>query len=263
MKEVSFNFSLTDFLAYLFPGTVTLVAIAGFLSLTPFKELLFTIKTDIFTGIILIALAYSIGVIISSLTINYESKFYEFILKLKRKKNDSSNESAASLSRPQPEIFETEIINAFNNTFKIKINNGEPGDKTSGQDVAAKWTSDHFFAARSLVREKIPTCSMAIERQSSLRQMRRNSIIPVLLLGITGIIAAVQGLFFDDENKAQNKQFLYWLLLFIAVFGTPWTIYSLIKRMMRNRERETREVCTGLLAFDCSRTEEKDTAQKN
>ena len=74
MKEDSFNFSLADFLAYLFPGTVALLAIAAMVRLSPFKELIIHMPSNLVTGLLLIGPSYFTGVIVSSLTYNLEPR---------------------------------------------------------------------------------------------------------------------------------------------------------------------------------------------
>ncbi|HEV7642426.1 MAG TPA: hypothetical protein VGO50_00665 [Pyrinomonadaceae bacterium] len=224
MKEVNFNFSLTDFLAYLFPGAVTLVAITGILCLTPYKYLLYQMPWDnILTSLLLIALAYLVGVIISSLT--------------------SNSETEKILNEIHPPNFEKEIKEAFEINFKTT------------ECEAKKWTSDHFFAARSLVRERMPACSAAFDRQSSLRQFRRNSIFPVRLLGIAGILTGLKGIW--DNPGPLNGDHIFkllccFILILISVFGWPIINRFLRDSRLTNRKREVREVCTALLALSKS-----------
>jgi hypothetical protein len=159
VKEYSPDLFFADFLAYLFPGTVTLIALAAAVSLSPFRRLLTGMSANVVTGFLLVALSYFAGTVISSLTYNLEARFRRHF----------------KLQDPRTEIpldsFRIEIQVAFQEIFGVEW----------GCSV------DHFYLARSLIRERMPSSMRVIDRQSSLRQLRRNSIIPTVLLGVIGV----------------------------------------------------------------------------
>src|SRR5436190_13802503 len=78
MKEDSFSFSLIDFLAYLFTGTMMILAFAALLRVSPFKYLFLEIPFNLATGLILIACAYFVGVTISSFMVSLEEFLFRY-----------------------------------------------------------------------------------------------------------------------------------------------------------------------------------------
>jgi hypothetical protein len=127
--------------------------------------------------------------------------------------------------------FEEDVMNAFNEIF------GDHG----------VWDCNHFYLARALIREKMPSCAAEIERQDSLRQIRRNSVLPVLFLGLAGVVAGVR-IFFTSQVDSR----FFWAVAFSlsSVVATVIITKTLVKNgMYGNRKREVREVCSGLLAY--------------
>lgn len=226
MKEDSFSFSLTDFLAYLFPGIIMLVAIAVLIRLSPYKYLLAEIPSNIITGVFLIACAYFVGISISSLM--------------------------GSLQKPLDKFFD-----AYNPTSEIPLTNFEDDVKKAFINIFGdhgEWSRSHLYLARTLIREKMPKCVSVIERQSSLRQIRRNIVLPVLFLGVIGIIAGIK--------MIVNAKQVGWgmSVILISSFGAYVIARTLIKNGTHaNRKREVREVCCGLVAYniELSRSEVK------
>jgi hypothetical protein len=217
MKE-SFDFSLMDFLAYLFPGTMMILVIAAVIRISPFKYLLYQIPLSFVVGVIMIACAYCVGVSISSAMASVEGLFLKYF-----RLSDPT-------ARVELEGFESDVIDAFAKVF---------GDRGS-------WSTNHFLLARTLVCEKMPRCAAVIERQASLRQLRRNIVIPVLCLGIVGTITGVK-VFLTSPNHR------YWgaFLIPVSLFSCYLIARGLIKNGMHsNRRREMREVCFGLLTYN-------------
>lgn len=215
MKESWLDFSLTDFLAYFVPGTVTLVALGAIVRLSPFKNVLTRLPLNLVAGLILIALSYFVGILVSSLTYNLDSK----LLKL------------CGLREPRAEIpletFHDDVSMAFRDVFRIE----------------KAWSIDHFYLMRSLVQEKMPAAWREISRQEALRQLRRNSIIPVLLLGTLGVYAG--GLAISDGFRPLGTS-----LILFAVTGVWMVVNKLVKAgLYSNRRRAARELCTALLVF--------------
>lgn len=217
MKD-SFDFSLMDFLAYLFPGTMMILVIALLIKISSLGQILYQIRLNFVVGVILIASAYCVGVSISSAMASIEN----FLLKFFR------------LSDPIETIplraFDEDVSKAFDNTF------GNHGP----------WSKDHFYLARTLVCERLPECAATLERQASLRQIRRNLVIPVFFLGIAGVVAGLRTIFTNP-----NRYFLGGGLIILSLAATYIVARALIKHGMHaNRNREMREVCSGLLVYD-------------
>lgn len=216
MKD-SFDFSLMDFLAYLFPGTMMILVIAVFIRISPFRGLLDHISLNLVVGIVLIASAYCVGVSISSAMVSIEAPLRKYF----------------HLSNPIERVplrqFENDVINAFAQTF------GDHG----------AWSEDHFYLARTLVCEKLPRCAATIERQASLRQIRRNMVMPVLFLGIVGAIAGLQTLLTTSDRVYRGA-----ILISMSLAGSYVVVRALVKNGMHaNRNREMRDVCSGLLVY--------------
>ncbi len=219
MKEEAFKFRIQDFLAYLFPGTIMILAVAAFLSLSPFRNVVVDIPLNLTTGLLLIACAYFAGISLSSLMAIVEKYFEKFF----------------GLTNPihslQLEGFEDDVMKAFNEIF------GDHG----------VWDCNHFYLARALMRERMPSCAAEIERQDSLRQIRRNSVLPVLFLGLAGVLAGAK-----TAITGHDITFVVWgaILVLVSILIAGLVTNTLVKNgMYGNRKREVREVCSGLLAY--------------
>lgn len=227
MQEDSFKFSLADFLGYLFPGVVALSAIAGLLFLSPFRQEVEKIPFNLVTGLVLIPFAYFTGVIISSLTYTFKDSLYKHY----------------QLTNPLDEIYpkecEERIRAAYKEVFKIN-------DEVT-------WSKSHFYVTRALIRENMPKCAAISDRQNSLWQIRRNGLIPIMLLGTTGLVAgakiAILNYFYD------RGVIVWWwgvILGFLSTLVAGAILRNLIKTgMYNNQKREVREVCSALMVFHC------------
>jgi hypothetical protein len=194
-----------------------LLAVSALIRISPYRFLLTEISLNLVGGLILAACAYIIGVAISSLMVSLEKPFNRFF----------------KLSNPtgiiQFEGFEENVKSAFKDIF------GDYGE----------WSKNHFYISRALVREKMPRCAAVIERQSSLRQIRRNSVLPVLFLGIVGALSGVRILLISVDQALWGAVVSLISLIVSYVIGK-----SLVRNgMHKNRKREVREVCCGLLAY--------------
>lgn len=227
MKEDSFKFSLADFLGYLFPGVIALTAIAGLVFLSPFRHEVERLSFNLVTGLILIPFAYFTGVIISSLTYNFDESLSKRYVK------------TDPLDQIHPKECEERVRAAYREVFKLE------GDVT--------WSKSHFYVARSLIRENMPKCAAISDRQNSLWQIRRNGLIPILLLGITGLVAGAK---ISILNYFYGRgEFAWWwgiILGLTSILVTGALVRNLIKTgMYNNRMREAREVCSALMVFHC------------
>lgn len=216
MKEDWLDFSLTDFLAYFVPGTVTLIALSALVKLSPFRSFLMALPSNLVTGLLLVGLAYFVGILESTLTYSLDQR----LLKLY-----GLDDPRASIPL---ECCAADVSEAFREVFQVeKI-----------------WSIDHFYLLRSLIQEKMPAAWREVSRQEALRQLRRNSIIPVLLLGSAGAYAGALAI-----STGGSRRFGICLILFSTV-----GVWVLLKKLARsglyaNRRRATRELCTALLVF--------------
>ena len=214
--DISEKFSLVDFLAYLFPGIVGTLGLYVLLLLTPLKPFLASLPKDITTGILLLALSYVIGVVLSGIV--------EIALKLraKRKAHVWIRDTI-----PVPG-FQQEVITAFKATF------GENSDRQ------VEWSASHFYLCRSTVFECMPALASFIQRQSSLRQLRMNLIPATAIWSAAGIGWGIQ--LITNDGLAWG----YTVAIGAAILWFP-LVGTILNRMNRNEEREVREVLTAFL----------------
>ncbi len=232
MKEISFNFSLTDFLAYFFPGIILVFGGVVFFKIIFFQPLTINVDVSLTTGLILAASAYFVGTINASLTPIIEKKINRFF----------------GLSSPlltiQLDGFENDVQTAFDEIFGTRN----------------FWSMDHFFITRALIQENMPKCAESSNRQSALRQARLNSLIPVLFYGLIGVTQGAKFLWIYGFKDTMT----FWGIGFIliSIFGSYIVIRQLVIRLGENRKREVREVYAGLLSFYYQSKYEKKLEKK-
>lgn len=209
MDNISNRFSLTDFLAYLFPGIFSLIGICVMLLLTPLKSILITLQIDLNITILFLVFSFILGVLMSGIA--------EILTFQIRHKNDT---------KIPVEGFEKEIEKAFNAIFVRK--------------KESKWTRQNFYLCRSMVMHYMPNESQVIQRQSSFRQFRMN-LLPALVIWIlNGVLWGLQ-IYFNF-----SIQWGFYLILATAIFGI--TIFLItINRMQNNDTREIRETLVAFL----------------
>lgn len=215
--EISDQFSLVDFLAYLFPGVVGALGLYLLLLLTPLGPSLISLPVDWTTGVLLLALSYVLGVILSG--------FAEIVVRFVAQRRSSV---WVKETIPVPG-FREEIESAFWATFG-----------GAGED-ASVWSVTHFHLCRSMVFEFMPGLAQWIQRQSSLRQLRMNLIPGVTLWLIGGVGWGI---------KVLSGGRSVWGCALIVGSVVLWflVVGAIVDRMERNEERETREVLTAFLA---------------
>ena len=217
MKESYMKFSFNDFLAYLFPGTVMLLSIIFTLLLTPAKQILVEIPYNFASGTIAVILAYFTGVIVSSFTYSFEDKIYKLL---------KHSDPIDSVQLPG---FEEKVKSTFDEVFG---NHGE-------------WGRNHFFISRSIIRELAPQAAEAAGRQNTLRQLRRNSIIPIWFLCLSGCLWGYHHAFLI--NHWLNHFWGVFLIITSVVSCVIITYFLIAVGMHRNRKREVREICTAII----------------
>jgi hypothetical protein len=208
--DISSRFSLTDFLAYLFPGIFFLTGLYFLLLLTPLKFSLqdFT-DLNLTAGILFLAVSFIFGVIISG--------FAEILTHSSRHKDD--------IQIPL-DGFEKDIRAAFSNVF------GKKGD--------FKWTRNHFYLCRSMVIQHMPYESQGILRQSSLRQLRMNMLPSIAMWLLTGLSWSFQ--FYRNDLTQWGIA-----LALLTIISGIIIILNSLNRMQNNDKREVRETLAAFL----------------
>lgn len=209
--DISSRFSLTDFLAYLFPGVFATAGLYLLLLLTPLETLLANLPTDLTAGILFLVLSYVMGVVVSGVA--------EILTHKIRHKNDGR--------LPQPLVgFEKDIKNAFFVVF--------------GGSKDFDWSRTHFYLCRSIVTQYMPDETPGIQRQSSLRQLRMNMLPSIIVWAFAGI---------GWGWKICSDQSELWgigLIVFSIACGIV-IFRIMLDRMQNNDEREVRETIAAFL----------------
>jgi len=215
--DISKQFSFTDFLAYLFPGIMSIFGIYFLLLLTPAQHLLSKVSLDITTGILFLVISYIMGVIFSGFSRNLVDLIEKFTKYEEVRKAIPFDD------------FRDEIIKAFQDIFEHT-----PESKSN-------WSKTHYYLCRSLVFEKMPTTGLRADRQSILALFRRNLVFPIFIWFIAGIAWSIS---FISNN------FFEWgiLLIIITILTSFFSITTTIDRLHGGDSRETREVLLGFLA---------------
>ena len=215
--EIISRFSLQDFLAYFFPGISAVLGVYLLLLLTPAKDFFTFTSIDLTLAILLSALAYTAGVILSGIS----EPIAMLILKAR-----AWEEPRASI--PLPEL-EEDILSALKDVLGI------------APESELRWSGTHFYLCRSLVQEAMPNCAQAVFRQVGLGQLRENMLAPILVwcaVGLAwGMRTAVSG------SKASGVVVVVGSLVLTLIF-----LASLTRKMHSSRKRAVREVCTAFLA---------------
>lgn len=215
--DISKQFSLTDFLAYFFPGLFSTLGLYLLVRLTPLSSSLNALPSDLTSGLIFLALSYILGVIFSG----FSMSLTEWMEKIQKHQD--------VWDTLQPEQFQEELLHAFRDVFN------------PGKENGIQWSREHFYLCRSLVIEKMPVVAQRAERQSSLRQIRRNLIFPILIWFIVGV---AWGLNTINQGKPDWGISLIILSALVSFF----TLWATIARMYNNEKREVRRFLIAFLA---------------
>jgi len=216
--DVSKQFSLTDFLAYFFPGLFATIGLFLLLLLTPLNNLLFSISIDIVTGTIFLVISYIIGVILAGF-----SGDVVFGLEKIRGGYKNPNKLIPILE------FQDEIIDAFKKVFG------------AGEKRKTSWSEWHFQLCRAIVLEKMPAVARRVERENSLRQLRINLVSPIIIWMLAGVGWGIWCILFSTKEWGI-------VLLVISLLVSLISLNRVLSRMYANDRREVREVLTGFLA---------------
>ncbi|MBI5952058.1 MAG: hypothetical protein HY865_10395 [Chloroflexi bacterium] len=207
--DISSRFSLTDFLAYLFPGVFTTIGLYFLLLLSPLKTSLANFPTDLNTGILFLVFSFIFGVVASGIA--------EILTQSIRHKNDTQIPLIG---------FEKDVKREFKSVF--------------GGKEEFKWTRTHFYLCRSMINQYMPNEMQGVQRQSSLRQLRMNLLPSMVIWIFAG---------FGWGLRIFNTSSEYWGILLITtsiILGI--VIFTItINRMQNNDEREIRETLAAFL----------------
>ncbi|MCI0555311.1 MAG: hypothetical protein L0287_30560 [Anaerolineae bacterium] len=207
--DISSRFSLTDFLAYLFPGVFAATGLYFLLLLTPLRTAMTNFPTDLNTGVLFLVFSFIIGVLVAGIA-------EIFTHRLRHKDDDRL-----------PLIgFEKDVRRAFKDMF--------------GGKEDFEWTRTHFYLCRSMVIQYMPNELQTIQRQSSLRQLRMNMLPSIVILIFAGI-----GWGWQVYN---NGTTLWGIVLIVTSIVLGATMFmTIVNRMQNNDEREIRETLAAFL----------------
>lgn len=158
------QFSVMDFLAYLFPGIFGTLGLFILLLLTPMKDTLLSIPLDFTTGLIFITSGYALGVFLSGFSASI-LRFIERVTKYQ----------SSWVSVLVSEFNVAEFANAFKGVFG------------SSSTTQFEWNKSHFYLCRAMVYEYMPNMAQYTQRQNALVVMRRNLMAPIGIWLFTGI----------------------------------------------------------------------------
>jgi hypothetical protein len=216
MDNIYNKFSLVDFLAYLLPGMyLLLVVLSGIHLLKPEFLMLRMNHAELPTAIVwlgsiaFLALAYLFGCFSSSFVLEIEAFLRRLAGKLTRK---NYGEEEKDLRLKMKELLEDQ--------FQLR----SAGDYPE-------------YIGRSIAYERTPACAPLLARQSSVRQLRRNCVVPTALLVLMLGYLSVQ----------YCAPFYYVSLAFAVLL-----LRQLVISSHSNRVSEMRETYTALLAL-CTR----------
>jgi hypothetical protein len=211
--EIEKSFSITDFLAYLFPGVFGTTSVFVILILTPLQPLISQIPLDIVTGVLFLAISYPLGVIFSGFSGAFIRVYNKITL-------TSTQRNIIPLTS-----FQVEVQSAFNELFHITDNRA--------------WSSEHYSACRALISQFMPAIDIDAQRQNALRQLRRNLVFPIILWFLTGLAWGRYLIY-------QNNELWGFTLVATSLIIALSSLITMLDRMHKNDQREMQKV---LIAF--------------
>jgi hypothetical protein len=229
-------FSIADFLAYLFPGMLSLSGLYVILLLLPIDASIPKPPDNLGFWVFLLGLSYIFGVLHASVT---DLFFREY----GREKRGDKNKGNIQI---KDEKLKMAVIDAFNSVFLDPPQRNIKGGKTttSEKDEVNNWNKYCYYICRSLVIEKMPLASSHGVREGAYRQLRMNLIIPLIIWGLAGSWWGIQ-------NWNQNIPPI-WIMgrivVFIAPIASILLIINLIIMMDIHEKREVREILSSFLA---------------
>lgn len=227
--ETIAKFSLTDFLAYLFPGAFGFAAIIIILNNYKLITVIFgdliklaenaQIFLAILTGSIGIAISYILGILFSGLLGTFE-QMVEDRSGINPFEHKYTWHLKAELINIMSTLGLSEILQEINKPETSNSNDKKKRNKL-GRNI--------FYILRAIVRAEDQNVTIHAERQSSLRQIRRNLVVP-LFLWAWALLPHI---------------YKSWISLLI--FGVFYLFFfaGIFYGTKRNRDFETRDYCLG------------------
>ncbi len=238
MEKIKFNFSLTDFLAYLFPGIGGLLGLWIIMRAIPTMQAWMAhLKLDFTTGIVVIALAYCFGVLSSSVV----SVLF----------STDDNDKMMKVENP----INNPLLLDFRDTLKDEF------EKKFG--CQEKWGKKQFYMIRAIIQQFSPEVVFIAERQNALRQLRRNIVLVTVIWAFALVLHSIKQLF--EQISVSNSVGIVFSVLgiiigvFFAVFGPK----RLKSGMIRNRAFEVRDYSLHFILLSKRGCLKKLTEQKH
>ncbi|MCB9134395.1 MAG: hypothetical protein H6636_03145 [Anaerolineales bacterium] len=241
--EIFNVFSIADFLAYLFPGVLSLSGIYAILLITPLKNFLPS------PGVIglggwaaFLFLSYITGVLIATVT---DTFFRERPKSLRRKQNKGSIQI-------HDEKLKAEVLEAFNET--ILSPKGGANKKTDRSSAPSEWNEYCYYVCRSLVTEAMPRAAANGLREGAYRQLRMNLIGSILIWGVAGVLWGLflliqpGSIYIINGNNVIIAKGWSGSLVALSISLPIYLVAKLVTMMDKHERREVREILTSFLA---------------
>jgi hypothetical protein len=214
--EVSVDsFRLSDFLAYILPGATALAGGWSVDAVWAWPDV-YVPTSDALSVSLAFAVSYVIGMLCSSL-----SPLREWT----DPTGDANDQYVLSIDCPVTR-------KAFLDAYAVL---------TGEYIVEAEWNKDRFFVCRSMLRELSPDTWSFAFRQSLIRQLRYNSVWPVLIWAAAALSVPIR--------LMKSAPIIASLAALCTLLLTWFVIRGLARSAAGNIRRETREVCFALLAL--------------
>ena len=241
--EVLSLFTIADFLAYLFPGVLSLSGIYAILLLTPFQHFLQPPK-DIGIGgwLAFLFLSYITGVLIATVT---DTLFRERPKSLRRKQNKGNIQI-------HDDKLKAAVVEAFHDT--ILAQKGTTARKTNKSIAPLEWNEYYYYVCRSLVTEAMPRAAASGLREGAYRQLRMNLIGSIVIWGVVGILwgwillSQAGTAYAINGNNIIIPEEWSTSLIAVSILLPIYLVSKLLIMMDKHERREVREILTTFLA---------------
>ena len=239
--EVLSAFSIADFLAYLFPGIMSLGGIYLLLCLTPMQYLIQP-PEDVGAWLAVLVISYIVGIFISTLT----EMFFRRGVRSKRIIQNKGN------IQIHDEKLKLVVIEAFNELIFNQTSTSTR--KTKKLTAILEWNEDCYYICRSLVTEMMPRSGANGLREGAFRQLRMNLIGSIVIWGCAGILwgwkilSQASSIYQIYGNDVLISKEWGYLLIILSLFTTILLVVFQRKLMDRHEQREVREILTSFLA---------------
>jgi hypothetical protein len=239
--EVLSLFTIADFLAYLFPGILSLSGLYLLLLLTPLQYYL-KLPEEIGGWLAFLILSYLTGVLIGTVT---DALVRERPKTLRRKQNKGNIQI-------HDDKLKTAVMEAFNDIFLSQ--KGKNIKKPSKLIAPLEWNEYHYYVCRSLVADALPRAAASGLREGAYRQLRMNLIGSIVIWGLAGILWGLMLLSQAGTIYTVNEMSIVipkeWSisLIIVSVLMPLFLVSNLLTMMDKHERREVREILTTFLA---------------